>query len=62
MYSDFPNIKKQMKKNDITFTHGSERSGMETCIQICLKIVFVCTNTYLKQCMSCFLMFKSPMS
>ena len=41
---------------------GSKRSGMASCIVIYLKTDFVNTYTYLKQCKSCVLMYKSPMS
>ena len=45
----------QRKKYDDTFTHGSKRGGMTSCIVKYLNTVFVNTYTYLKQCMSCFL-------
>ena len=43
-----------MWQKNVTFTHGSKRGGIATCIVMYLIIVFVNTYTYLKQCMNCF--------
>ena len=49
-------------KKYVIFTYGSKRGGMATCFVINLKTVFVNIYTYLKQCMSWFLIYKSLMS
>ena len=50
------------KISNTTFTHGGIRDEMATCIVIYLKTVFVNIYTFLKQCKSCFLMYKRLLS
>ena len=49
----FQICKKKYRKS-VTFTHGSKRDGMSTCIVMNLKTAFVNIYTHLKQYMSCF--------
>ena len=52
-------LQKKYVNKYFTFTHGSYRGGMATCIIICLKTVFVNNYRYLKQSMWCFSIYKS---
>ena len=62
VYTHFPKIYTERLQKTLSHSPMEIKCGIATCIVIVhLKIVFVNTYTYLKQCMSYILMYKSLM-